>query len=68
MKYLLYLFIIIACLLTSCKKNYNCSCTATGAATITWITVIHDTKAKAKTSCDAMNSTSAYSTTKCFIQ
>ena len=62
---------------TSCKKDYNCTCTTTESGqgadpAITATAVIHDTESKAKASCEAGNSTvtdgTTTITTKCEIK
>ena len=45
---------IIAVLFASCKKDYTCTCTYVypGSAAETTSVTIHNTKSKAKTACD----------------
>lgn len=53
MKKVLLLSAVVAVVaLSSCKKNYTCTCTISGQSTSV---TIHDTKSKATTACDADN-------------
>ena len=60
MKKTLFIVAIATLSLTSCKKDYTCSCdttvTAAGVKTVTTSTVIfNDTQSNATTSCDALD-------------
>lgn len=55
MKKIQFFTAIIVVSFTSCKKDYTCQCTDT-LGNVTEITVIHDTKSSAKTTCAARKS------------
>ncbi len=53
MKYLTILLVAsLALLLASCKKNYTCNCTD-AQGNVTEVTVLHDTKSSASSTCKA---------------
>ena len=61
MKKTLLIAAIAGLAFASCKKDYSCECSSAGVVIAT--STIKNTKSKAKTSCEALNSTyTAYGT------
>ncbi|HTA61487.1 MAG TPA: hypothetical protein VK835_03490 [Bacteroidia bacterium] len=57
MKKVILSLVVVAALSTSCKKDYTCTCTATGGYSVS--ATIHDTKSKATTACTAGNNSAS---------
>lgn len=53
--FLVTMFLVV--LSTSCKKDRNCVCTSVTDASISFTTVINDTKSNAKKDCSAKSAT-----------
>jgi hypothetical protein len=62
----------VAISFASCKKNYNCECTTVNTiipGDVVTSTTIKNTKKKATSSCEALNTSNAgFSTTTCKIK
>jgi hypothetical protein len=69
MKNLFILTVFALTALTSCKKDYTCTCTATVfGVSASSSTIINDTKSKAKDKCDQGDVADANSTVNCEIK
>lgn len=73
----MYKMILIMLILTSCKKDYTCTCTTTlltlnangypSTSSKQTIKTIYDTKSNAKTKCTGQDKTNANPNISCFL-
>jgi hypothetical protein len=67
MKKLMLVAAVVAVGLSSCKKDYTCTCTYTGGVTGSVSTTVTATKKDAKSSCESGSSSAGGNTVTCKI-